>query len=59
MKAENYDFDEKKQKYFSTSGGISPFALTTQVLNYQDWTPPVIERRQSQLMSALKQLWRL
>jgi hypothetical protein len=59
MKAENYDFDEKKQKYFSTSGGISPFVLTTQVLSYQEWTPIVIERRQNQLMSALKQLWRL
>ena len=59
MKAANYDFDDKKQKYFRTSDGISPFVLTTQVLNHQEWTPAVIERRQSQLMGILKQLWRL
>jgi len=59
MKAANYDFDDKKQKYFRTADGISPFALTTQVLNYQEWTPAVIERRQNQLMGILKQLWRL
>ena len=59
MKAENFDFDLKKRKYFSTDGGISPFVLTTQVLRYREWTPVVIEQRQNQLMAALKQLWRL
>ena len=59
MKAANYDFNDKKQKYFRTSDGISPFVLTTQVLNHQEWTPAVIERRQIQLMGTLKQLWRL
>lgn len=45
MKAENFDFEEKKQKYFRTNGGISPFVLTTQVLRYHEWTPATIEQR--------------
>jgi hypothetical protein len=59
IKAANYDFADKKQKYFSTRGGISPFVLTTQVLSHQEWTPIVVERRQNQLIGTLKQLWRL
>ncbi len=59
MKAENYDFDIKKQKYFNTEKGISPFVLTTQVLHYQQWMPSIIEERQKQLIGILKQLWRL
>jgi hypothetical protein len=39
--------------------GISPFVLTTQVLRYQEWTPAVIEQRQTQLLNSAKQLWRL
>ena len=59
MKAENFDFDDKKQKYFTTNDGISPFVITTQVLRYREWTPTIIEQRQSQLIGTLKQLWRL
>lgn len=59
MKAANYDFDDKKQKYFTTSDGISSFGLTTQVLTYQEWTPAVMEQRQRQLIGTLKHLWRL
>ncbi len=32
MKAENFDFEDKKRRLFSLKDGISPFALTTQVL---------------------------
>ncbi len=59
MKAENYDFEDKKQRYFSSKDGISPFALTTQVLSVREWTPTTVEQRQGQLLTALKQLWRL
>ncbi|GAC1354869.1 MAG: DUF262 domain-containing protein [Ktedonobacteraceae bacterium] len=59
MKAENFDFEDKKQKYFLSKDGISPFALTTQVLSVREWKPTTIEQRQSQLITALKQLWRL
>lgn len=58
-RAQNYDFDVKKQKYFTTKTGVSPFALTTQVLREQEWTPEVIARRQKELINVLKNLWRL
>ncbi|MBD1893321.1 DUF262 domain-containing protein [Coleofasciculus sp. FACHB-64] len=57
--AQNYDFDVKKQKYFTTKKGVSPFALTTQVLMEQEWTPEVIEARQKKLIGVLQQVWRL
>lgn len=57
--AQNYDFETKKRKYFTGKDGVSPFAMTTQVLNTPDWTPEVIEQRQDELLGRLKQLWRL
>jgi uncharacterized protein with ParB-like and HNH nuclease domain len=57
--ASNCDFDEKKAKYFRGKGGVSHFALTTQVLSESAWTPDVIERRQRELLSKLVELWRL
>lgn len=57
--AYNYDFATKKRIYFATRDGVSPFALTTQVLQEEQWTPEVVERRQRDLISVLKQLWRL
>lgn len=43
-KAGNYEFKTKLEKYFKTDT-ISPFALTTQVLNYEQWTPDDIQER--------------
>ncbi|WP_306297103.1 HNH endonuclease family protein [Nostoc sp. C057] len=57
--AQNYDFDLKKQKYFTTKSGICNFALTTQVLMEKEWTPEVINKRQQQLIHQLKEVWRL
>jgi hypothetical protein len=57
--ASNYEFDVKKQKYFTTKNGVSPFVLTTQVLAEQQWTPELLERRQAVLTSALTTLWKL
>ncbi|MGI8501354.1 MAG: DUF262 domain-containing protein [Hassallia sp.] len=57
--AQNYDFKKKKDKYFTTKIGVSPFALTTQVLQEDEWTSAVIERRQQNLIDVLKQVWRL
>lgn len=58
-RAQNYEFDVKKEKYFTGTDGVSPFALTTQVLNETVWTPTVVERRQQELVNKLKFLWRL
>lgn len=57
--ARNFDFSLKKHKYFTNSQGVSPFALTTQVLNEEEWKPKVIQRRQKQLISVLKKVWDL
>ncbi len=57
--AQNYDFTLKKQKYFTTGQAISPFALTSQVLQYREWTPAVIEQRQKMLMNVLVRIWSL
>jgi Protein of unknown function DUF262/Protein of unknown function (DUF1524) len=57
--AQNYEFAVKKQKYFTTRQGISPFVLTTQVLQERTWTPTVVEKRQKELIAVLKQLWKL
>lgn len=58
--AQNYEFDEKKRKYFSTSaGGVNSFVLTTQVLQQNEWTPEIIKQRQLKSIETLKSLWRL
>jgi uncharacterized protein with ParB-like and HNH nuclease domain len=52
--ANNYDFTKKKESYF-TKGGVSPFALTTQVLQHQKWSIEVIEARQKELLATLEE----
>ena len=56
--ASNWDFGRKKNEYFR-SGSVAPFALTSQVLNESEWTPVVLERRQQELIDALRKEWRL
>ena len=56
--AQNFDFERKKKEYFQRKG-ISPFALTTQVLNEKQWTPAALTRRQETLVAALAKEWRL
>ena len=55
--ASNLNFQDKKEKYFK-SGSISPFVLTTSVLNETEWTPEVLERRQRELIQELSREWR-
>jgi hypothetical protein len=57
--AQNFDFDKKKDKYFVSGNGVSPFVLTTQVLNKSEWTPEVLQERQSELVRCLRLVWRL
>ena len=56
--ASNWDFETKKSRYFQHDR-VALFALTTQVLTESEWTPEVLERRQSELLDKLKQEWRL
>ena len=57
--AQNFDFETKKRKYFLTASGASPFALTTQLINVNQWTPSIIEQRQQYLVNKLRDIWRL
>lgn len=57
--AQNFDFAEKKSKYFWGSKGAATFALTSQVLNHEEWTPSVLESRQTELVAELAAAWSL
>lgn len=57
--AQNYDFDVKKSKYFSGRKGSAVFALTTQVLSCQEWTPEVVQQRHEELLKVLIDEWDL
>ncbi|GAA5165876.1 DUF262 domain-containing protein [Ornithinimicrobium tianjinense] len=57
--AGRFDFIDKKARYFATSSGSAVFALTTQVLSYDSWTPDVVAKRQQELTTALCQEWEL
>ncbi len=56
--ASNYEFDKKKQSYFA-QGGVSPFVLTTQVRDKNEWTPAIVAERQKQLLAILENHWQL
>ncbi len=51
--ANNYDFTKKKAAYF-TKEGVSPFALTTQVLQHSEWSLDAITNRQTELLKKLE-----
>ena len=56
--AQNYAFDRKKAEYFLRKG-TSPFALTSQVLNADSWTPNELARRQKALLETCRKIWNL
>ncbi len=57
--AQNYDFEKKKSKYFNGANGVATFALTSQVLSHSEWTPALLEVRQTELLKALQTEWDL
>lgn len=57
--AQNYDFAKKKANYFTSAHGSAVFALTTQVLTQDEWTPAVIEARHESLLEVLHKEWEL
>ena len=57
--AQNYDFNAKKEAYFKGRRGVSSYTLTTQVLNEEEWTPDVVEKRQRDLTELLAERWDL
>lgn len=57
--AQNFDFETKKEKYFKSDKGVSPFVLTTQVLGQTEWTSELLKHRQAALLEKLRDLWSL
>lgn len=57
--AGNYDFAEKKEKYFTAKAGVSCYAITTQVLTEPIWTKETIAKRQADILTLLSGHWRL
>lgn len=57
--AQNYDFNTKKTKYFSTKNGTTSYQLTTQVINVKSWEPGVVEQRQTYLLEVFAEKWDL
>ncbi len=57
--AQNYDFNDKKEKYFRGKFGVAAYALTTQVLMYKEWNPNIVKARQNELIEVYKKNWDL
>ena len=57
--AKNWDFATKKAKYFQRKTGGSPFQITSQVLKENVWTPDVFQRRQTEAIAKLDDVWNL
>ena len=57
--ASNLEFKDKKEKYFKGNNNVSSYALTTQVLDTEEWTPDIVAQRQDNLLSKLYKEWEL
>jgi hypothetical protein len=57
--AQNYEFEKKCKVYFAGTKHVSSYALTTQVMAEDEWTPEVVEDRQKQLLDVLIKNWNL
>jgi hypothetical protein len=58
--ASNYEFEKKRDTYFTGKKGIVNYALTVSILAHKgDWTPNVVEDRQKAFLAAFTKLWRL
>lgn len=57
--AQNYPFAQKKNIYFARRGGVASYALTSDVLNTNEWTPASLAQRQSGLQQVFVDRWRL
>ena len=57
--AQNYDFGKKRDAYFKGKNYVSSYALTSQVLSEQEWTPKTLQKRQKDLLDVLTEKWGL
>lgn len=57
--AQNKDFDYKKKNYYQGKYGTTSYPLTSQVLNVEEWTPGILEKRQKTLIDCFVENWEL
>ncbi|WP_313573728.1 DUF262 domain-containing protein [Brevundimonas sp.] len=57
--AQNYEFDRKCDVYFSGTKNVSSYALTSQVISQEEWTPDSVEARQEELLQVLYENWNI
>ena len=57
--AQNYAFEDKCKIYFSGTKNVSSYALTSQVILKDKWTPRVVSNRQKALLDVLIENWEL
>jgi Protein of unknown function (DUF1524) len=58
--ASNLPFREKFEKYFCPNGKRSnPFAITTSLVRYREWTPKIVLERKKELLERCKRIWDL
>ena len=57
--AQNYDFDVKKNTYFTGKNGTTSYSLTSQVIKADAWTPEYVEERQKKLLDIFEKKWDL
>lgn len=57
--AQNFDFAEKKRRYFTSRSGVTPFPITITVLQDTEWTPEVVEKKQADYVARLGDAWDL
>jgi len=55
-RASNFDFKKKRDQYFMKSN-VTPFALTLDLKDENEWTMEVLTRRQEKLLGILKARW--
>ncbi|MDJ0844657.1 DUF262 domain-containing protein [Crocosphaera sp.] len=56
--AKNYDFDEKKCKYFKEGNKVI-FPVTINVLNQDEWTIEQVKENQEKYLNILTNLWNI
>uniref|UniRef100_UPI00130086F0 HNH endonuclease family protein n=1 Tax=Cyanothece sp. BG0011 TaxID=2082950 RepID=UPI00130086F0 len=56
--ARNYDFEEKKSKYFK-EGNTTIFPLTIDVVNQEQWTIKQVKDKQEKYVKKLTELWKI
>ncbi len=57
--AQNYDFERKCDIYFAGTKSVSSYALTSQVMAEDMWTPKIVKNRQQALLDELMENWDL